>query len=198
MSSEIRHEWYQTEQKVVVSVFIKNAQSRNCIVQIERESFSVTADDVSALEFKLAHPINEAQSTFKLLSVKLEVTLKKLSGDRWDTLEKVAERESAPAQNMQAAQSAAPSAGVAPKDHKDWDKLVKDICEKEDIEKVSASLRPCVALNNGDLPLQPENDAVNSLFQKIYSDSNPEIQRAMNKSFTESGKATNSLQTIAH
>lgn len=155
MSSEIRHEWYQTEQKVVVSVFIKDAQRRNCVVQIERESFSVTADDVPKSEFKLAHPIDEAQSTFKVLSVKLEVTLKKLSGDRWDTLEKVAQRESAPAQKMQAAQPAAPSAGVAPKDHKDWDKLVKDLCEKEEIEKVSASPRPRVTLVTVNFPSSP-------------------------------------------
>lgn len=35
--------------------------------------------------------------------------------------------------------------------------------------------------------LQSEGDNINSLFEKIYSGSSPEIQRAMNKSFTESG-----------
>lgn len=38
------------------------------------------------------------------------------------------------------------------------------------------------------LQFQSESDALNNLFQKIYSDSDPDIQRAMNKSFTESGK----------
>jgi len=35
--------------------------------------------------------------------------------------------------------------------------------------------------------LDKAEDELNTLFQKIYSGSNPEVQRAMNKSFSESG-----------
>lgn len=133
MSSSVRHEWYQTDQKVVVSLFIKNAQNLNCNVTIESEQLSLTADEISKVEFKLAHPINVAESSYKVLSVKVEVSLKKLSGERWETLEKIPDKEALPAVIMQAPQSV----GVVPKDHKDWDKLTKDLCEKEQIEKVN-------------------------------------------------------------
>lgn len=43
--------------------------------------------------------------------------------------------------------------------------------------------------------LQAESDELNNLFQKIYSGSNPDIQRAMNKSFTESGNSGTSICT---
>lgn len=133
MSTSVRHEWYQTDQKVVVSLFIKNAQNRNCNVTIESEQFSLTADEINKAEFKLAHPINAAESSFKVLSVKVEVSLKKVSGDRWDTLEKVPQKEPPPTVKMQSP----PVVGAVPKTHKDWDKLTKDICEKEEIEKVN-------------------------------------------------------------
>lgn len=34
---------------------------------------------------------------------------------------------------------------------------------------------------------QSEENEINALFQKIYAGADPEVQRAMNKSFTESG-----------
>lgn len=45
-----------------------------------------------------------------------------------------------------------------------------------------------VEFSNCSLYLQAEETEINSLFQKIYASANPEVQRAMNKSFTESGK----------
>lgn len=33
-----------------------------------------------------------------------------------------------------------------------------------------------------------EAKQLNGLFERIYNDSNPDVRRAMNKSFTESGK----------
>ena len=48
---------------------------------------------------------------------------------------------------------------------RDWDKLVAEVKEEEKNEK-------------------PEGDAaLNSLFQKIYSDGSDEVKKAMNKSF---------------
>lgn len=35
--------------------------------------------------------------------------------------------------------------------------------------------------------IKDEAKQLNNLFERIYSDSNPEVRRAMNKSFTESG-----------
>lgn len=35
--------------------------------------------------------------------------------------------------------------------------------------------------------IQDEAKQLNGLFERIYSESNPDVRRAMNKSFTESG-----------
>lgn len=199
---QIRHEWYQTDQKVVVELFIKNAQNRNCEVNIKSDHVVVNADDLPEVKFNLLHPINFAQSTHKFSTLKIELTLVKLSGERWSTLEKTTESAPTPAPIVHSApvaveQSSAQSgsSGVVPKHPKDWDKLVKDIWEKEDLEKVSITIfqiqlsspNKILIFFNTQYELQNETDALNSLFQKIYSDSDPEIQRAMNKSYTESG-----------
>lgn len=144
---QIRHEWYQTDQKVVVELFIKNAQNRNCKVNIESDHVVVTADDLPEVKFNLLHPINFAQSSHKFSSLKIELTLVKLSGERWSTLEKTTESAPTPEPIVHSApipivEQSAPSgsSGVVPKHPKDWDKLVKDIWEKEDLEKVSTQI----------------------------------------------------------
>lgn len=135
-SSSVRHEWYQTDQKVVISVFIKNAQSRNCKVDIKSDSVSLTADDISPFDIQLAHPINESESTFKVLSVKVEISLRKITGEKWNELEKSASNANEPAAPMTSVEAVKSTPATAPKDPKDWDKLVKTIYEKEDLEKV--------------------------------------------------------------
>lgn len=42
--------------------------------------------------------------------------------------------------------------------------------------------------------IKEESKQLNSLFTKIYQDASPEVQRAMNKSFTESGMKKKSFQ----
>lgn len=140
---QVRHEWYQTNEKVVITLFIKNAQNRNCEVNIKSDSVLVTADDLPNIKFDLLHAINLAQSTHNFFSVKIEVTLFKLIGERWSTLEKTTENALTSAPAIVASQPVDAAigglGGVVPKDPKDWDKLVKDIWEKEDLEKVSHS-----------------------------------------------------------
>lgn len=151
---QVRHEWYQTDRKVVITLFIKNAESRKCEVDIKTDSVRVTADDLPDVKFNLLHPINQAESTHKFFSVKIELTLIKLNGERWESLERTADNVVTPAPALAEvkpdvkAPIEAPSAsggqpGVVPKNPKDWDKLVKDIWEKEDLEKVSSIALAC-------------------------------------------------------
>lgn len=146
---QVRHEWYQTDQKVVITLFIKNAQNRKCEINIGADHVSVIADDLPEVKFNLLHTINQAQSTHKIFSVKIELTLVKLNGERWATLEKTTEKAPTPAATVpvvveqsasapvEAPSIASGSSATVPKNPKDWDKLVKDIWEKEDLEKVS-------------------------------------------------------------
>jgi len=171
----VRHDWYQTDQKVVVSVHIKNAADKNCKVDIKPDRIEVTGDDDISLQLDLLHDINADVSGYKISPIKIEVSLQKLSGDFWPTLIKTGETmlPAAPmatvndGANGNAAVVNEDKQAVKPKNHKEWDKLANELYVQENLDKAE--------------------DELNTLFQKIYSGSNPEVQRAMNKSFSESG-----------
>lgn len=170
--SSLRHDWYQTEQKVVIAVLVKNAESRNCTVDIQSQRVSVRGEDLE-LDFDLQHEIDASKSTFRILSVKVEITLHKLVGERWPSLTKQENATSATIQSLPkqlpvVQQSQSQTQTSPSKKDKNWDRVVKDAWEKEEIDK-------------------DEEKQLNNLFERIYSDSNPEVRRAMNKSFTESG-----------
>lgn len=141
----VRYDFYQTDQKVVIAVQIKNAAERNCVVDIGADRVTVKGDEDISLELALFDKINDAESTYRITPIKIEISLKKIIGDRWPTLTKADGAPAAPAIPMvpvpdssatgdQTVQTA--MASVKPKDHKDWDKVVKEICTKEDVDKV--------------------------------------------------------------
>lgn len=123
MSATVRHDWYQTEEKVVVNVMLKKAAELNCKVTIEEDRLLVEADGDVRLEFHLCEPINVKNSTYKMGTVKVEVTLVKLVGRRWADLTK---------------EKAETKPEVVSIYRQDWDSLAKSI-EKEKAE-VSFSL----------------------------------------------------------
>lgn len=146
--ANVRHDWYQSDQKVVINVLIKNAAEQNCKVDIQSDSVVVHGDNNINLKLDLWHQINPTLSSYKISSVKIEISLAKLIGERWPSLIKTTENEPATCSTSRltnlaeanvsknpAAESDTAS-GSKPKDHKDWDKVVKDIWEKEDLEKV--------------------------------------------------------------
>jgi len=174
----VNYEWYQTDQKVVVTVKIKQAAEKNCVVNITADRLTVTGDENINLSLDLLESINEQESGYKISPIKIEVTLKKVTGDRWPTLVKSDEAAKIPAVPMATlptgtttgttAGSTSDAVAKAPRNHTDWDRLANDMYANEGLDK--------------------ESDAeINGLFQKIYATATPEVRRAMNKSFTESG-----------
>lgn len=131
----LRHDWYQSEQKVVIDVLIKNANNLNCTVDITTSAVSICGDDGIELHFDLAHDIDTTKSSFRVLSVKVEITLQKLAGERWTNL--VKDNDTETAAKVQAIPKAAePTPSTAPRNDKNWDRVVRDACEKEQIEQV--------------------------------------------------------------
>lgn len=114
-STALKHDWYQTEEKVVVNIMIKKAEELNCKVTIEQDRLLLEADGDHRLELHLCESINAEKSYHKIGSVKVEVTLMKLVGRSWADLTK----EKAEAK---------PKAVKIYK--QDWDSLAKSI-EKE-------------------------------------------------------------------
>ena len=84
--SQISHDWYQTETQVVVEVRIKKLSGDQVKVEMRETSLSVTAKlptgSEYSLELELAHPVLPLQSSYKVLSTKIEIKLKKCEGER--------------------------------------------------------------------------------------------------------------------
>lgn len=146
---------------------------------------NVTPASEYNLELDLFKEIVPSESTFTILSSKIEFNLKKKDvGVRWDNLEGPPPNSTAGATagtttaSSTVVQSLAdvPSTQQQPlkyptssKKPHDWDKLATNIAEEEKSETLE-----------GDA-------ALNQLFQKIYSGGSDEVRKAMNKSFQESG-----------
>ncbi|KCV69923.1 hypothetical protein H696_03388 [Fonticula alba] len=115
----------------------------------------------------LFQAIKPAESTFAVFSTKIELKLAKaLAGLRWAELEGTDPEQGAPS----VAAVAAPAEPPAPRLRQptDWSRLEREIEEEE------KNFTP-----SGD-------QALNKLFQDIYSKADPDTRRAMMKSYVES------------
>ncbi|XP_065120855.1 protein SGT1 homolog [Paramisgurnus dabryanus] len=161
-----RHDWYQTESQVVVTIMMKNAKKDDVFVNFSEKQLTAVvkllSEDDYCLNLHLLHPIVPEQSTFRILSTKIEIKMKKTEAIRWEKLE----GEGALPNVKHFTPNQYPSSSHYTRN---WDKVVVEISEEEKNEKLE-----------GDA-------ALNKLFQQIYSDGSDEVRRAMNKSFMESG-----------
>ncbi|XP_051016838.1 protein SGT1 homolog [Acomys russatus] len=167
--SKIKYDWYQTESQVIITLMIKNVQKNDVNVEFSEKELSAlvklpSGEDYS-LKLRLFHPIIPGQSTFKVLTTKIEIKMKKPEAVRWEKLEGQGDVPT-PKQFIADVKNLYPSSSHYTRN---WDKLVGEIKEEEKNEKLE-----------GDA-------ALNKLFQQIYSDGSDEVKRAMNKSFMESG-----------
>ncbi|KFQ77185.1 Suppressor of G2 allele of SKP1, partial [Phoenicopterus ruber ruber] len=163
------YDWYQTESQVIVTIMIKNVQKDDVSVQFSEKEMNASVRLPSGedynLKLVLLHSIVPEQSTFKVLSTKVEIKMKKPEAVRWEKLEGQGDSPKLK-QFTPDTQHLYPSSSHYTRN---WDKLVVEIKEEEKNEKLE-----------GDA-------ALNKLFQQIYSDGSDEVKRAMNKSFMESG-----------
>ncbi|KAI9487752.1 MAG: calcium-activated chloride channel-domain-containing protein [Benjaminiella poitrasii] len=154
-----RHEWFQNDSYVTIEVFVKQIKPEDITLNFFEDSLSLTiklpnGSDYSLELEPLAHNIIPKESTYQVLSTKIEIKLKKeMAGLMWGAL------ESEDDQKIQM-NTATPSSNKT----KDWNKLTQEIEDEK-----------------------PEGEqALNALFQQIYSDADPDTKRAMMKSFVES------------
>lgn len=170
----IKHDWYQTEATVVVTVLVKNVQPDKLYINFSENSLNVdlTVDEhEQKLEYYLAHKIVPEQCSYKITPSKIEIKLSKLEGLRWDKLEGDPEKE-VPKIISQASAvqiTDGPPPYPTSKKGKDWSAIEKDMKDQESKEK------------------REGKEAVNQLFQEIYSKGSDEVKKAMNKSYIESG-----------
>mmetsp|Transcript_28451 Transcript_28451/g.31608 ORF Transcript_28451/g.31608 Transcript_28451/m.31608 type:complete len:383 (+) Transcript_28451:54-1202(+) len=159
-----RHDWFQTTQKITVSVFAKNQKKEDVKVDIQKGELSVCIKLLEGKEFildlELCDEVVPAESKFVVLSSKIEISLKKATPNQWPTLENTG-------------QSAREWATVSdPKNkpkRKDWDKIAEDLYEEDNTD--------------GDHKLNKRL----KVFRDIFAGATDDQRRAMQKSFQESG-----------
>ncbi|XP_048835908.1 protein SGT1 homolog [Brienomyrus brachyistius] len=141
---------------------VKKAKKDDVCVSFEEEKIGVVVktapQEEKHLKFQLSHPVAPQESTFKILSTKIEIKMKKSEATRWEALE----MEGAQANGKPFTPNQYPSSSLY---SRNWDKLVGDIKEEEKNEKLE------------------RDTALSKLFQQIDSDSSDDIRRAMRKSF---------------
>ncbi|EFA08477.1 protein SGT1 homolog [Tribolium castaneum] len=168
---QVKHDWYQTDAAVVITVLVKNVKEENLSVNFAKTCVTAKIkfpeqDDIE-LKFNLSHEVVPEQCSYKITPSKIEVKLKKSEGIRWAKLE--GPEDLPKAIPVEVAQTSGPPAYPTSKKGKDWSVVEKEIKEEEAKEK-------------------PEGEeALNKLFQEIYGKGSDEVKRAMNKSYMESG-----------
>ncbi|KAJ3303013.1 Leukotriene A-4 hydrolase [Kappamyces sp. JEL0829] len=163
-----RHEWYQSDSHVMISVFAK--QVKDVQVELVDRSCTLTlslgANREFQVEFDPLWDDVEGPATTQVLSTKVEVKLaKKRMGLRWnDLLGSAASQEPATLMTVPANAGAAHEYPSSSKKKKNWNQLDKSVEE----DKVEGE------------------QALNKLFKDIFANGSEETKRAMMKSFTES------------
>jgi len=174
VSSRVRHEWFQNEEYMTVSVFIKNIKKELVEVGFSERALSVTIKMPTGSDFSLeldplAHEIIPAESSFSVMSTKVEIKMKKAKvGIKWGSLEG---EDSLPGMIGGGEIEGVKYPSSSKHGPKNWDQIEKE-AEKDDSDK-------------------PDGDkALNALFQQIYRNADDDTKRAMIKSFTESSGTT--------
>ena len=92
-AGKIRHEWYQTPDQVVVTLFAKGVPKDKATIDIQEKSLSISFPMPNSSEFEfsldpLYSLINPSASSAKIMSTKAEFTLqKRAAGEKWHSLE---------------------------------------------------------------------------------------------------------------
>jgi len=172
ISTNPRHEWYQTNSHVIVTIMIKNVKKEESKIVIEEKNVDIEVKLPSSgseyqMHWNLLDNIIVPESSYTILSTKIEIKLKKSREGRWSSLEDTG----GSVQAWDAVVDTKKEKGLtypssAKHGSKDWDKVE---APKEDDDKL-----------DGDA-------ALNRLFQDIYKGASDDQRRAMLKSFQESG-----------
>ena len=199
--NKIRHEWYQQNDTVIVTLFAKGIPKDKATVEIKPASLEMSfpLPTGSTFDFSLDplfYKIDHAASSFKIMSTKAEFTLKKATpGQKWPNLEGSeptdgdfakpdgddgdAIKRAVLADGAKNSGPAYPtSAKTGPKD---WDKVASDLTKKPKKDDENGEE------GDDDVNIDDEEgDPVNGFFKKLYKGADEDTRRAMMKSYQES------------
>jgi suppressor of G2 allele of SKP1 len=183
-ANKIKHDWYQNNDNVTFTLLAKGVPKDKATIEITKDSLSISfpiQGTDSEFDYTLDPfyaEVDPTQSSHRIMSTKIEVTLRKATpGVKWHSLEgdrKVESSTDAPTAipshvltGKTNDTEAAPSYPTSSKKGaKNWDKVAKDDLGDED---------------------DVEGDETTRFFKQLYKGAGEEQQRAMMKSYQESG-----------
>ena len=202
-ADKIRHEWYQTTENVVVTLFAKGIPKALAMVEILPKTISIqfplpTGSDFQFSLDPLFADIDSASSTAKIMSTKVEFTLKKkIPGQKWPSIEGTEPILDEKDQSQEVVEeSAAVTGGLSFRDSKNagplyptssksgpknWDKLANDLVKKPKKDKEGEDEGEDDGMEDFE-----DGDPVNGFFKHLYKNADPDTRRAMMKSYSES------------
>ncbi|KAL8871714.1 MAG: hypothetical protein Q9174_002513 [Haloplaca sp. 1 TL-2023] len=200
-ANKIRHEWYQTAETVVVSLFAKGIPKDKTTIDIQSSSLAISFPLISGADYDfsldpLHGEIDPATSSTKFMTTKVDVTMKKsIVGDMWPTLESsqpamTVEDKEAEGGNEEVKRAAlatkptntAPAYPTSSKSGpKDWDKVAEDLTKRRKKDGKEGEKGDDDGLDDFE-----GGDPVNGFFKQIYSGADADTRRAMMKSYQES------------
>ena len=207
-ADKIRHEWYQTTENVVVTLFAKGIPKDKATIEILQKSLSISFPLPTGSDFQfsldpLYAKIDESASRSKVMSTKVEFTLKKLTnGQKWSSLEstelasdetvisKDGDSESLAMKRAILGDKPAESAPSYPTSSKsgpkNWDKLADDLTKKRKDKTDKKAQGDHGGDDDDGIDDYEGGDPVNGFFQQLYKGADPDTRRAMMKSYQES------------
>ncbi|KAG8766706.1 hypothetical protein FRC12_006705 [Ceratobasidium sp. 428] len=173
MPTEPRHEFYETDDKLTLSVFVKKAEADKVSVKFTNDSVDFAYDDQELHLSPLRAGIDPERSGYRVGTVKVEIWLAKLMHGRWGKLLSEGSAPGLPNPSSAAPSDSDMSAAARAANRKNWDSIVSKIPIEDKTLK--------------DDPNAGGDAALNSFFQQIYGNADEDTKRAMLKSYTESG-----------
>ena len=201
LPNNIRHEWYQQNDTVIVSLFAKGIPKDKATVDIKPNSLEVSfpLPTGSTFDFSLDPlfaSIDPSASSYKIMSTKAELTLKKATlGQKWANLEATGPVEDTikgEGENEEVKRAvfdvrttnAGPAYPTSSKSGpKNWDKLASDLTKKP---KKKGNGETADDDDDDTYIDDEEGDPVNGFFKTLYKGADDDTRRAMMKSYQES------------
>ncbi|PVF93853.1 SGS-domain-containing protein [Serendipita vermifera] len=175
MTTIPRHDFYETDERLTLSVYIRGADPEQVNIKFTPTSLLLTHGESALSLSPLKGGINPEASDYTVGKVKIEIRLVKATEGRWGSLVKESGKEEP---SLSAFPKANESGGQSSRPRKNWDSVTNEILNKEK-DKTS----------NED-PNAGGDAALNGFFQNLYKDADEDSRRAMMKSFVESGGTT--------
>ncbi|KAI0001590.1 SGS domain-containing protein [Russula vinacea] len=167
MATTLRHEFYETDEKLTLSVFDRGADPANVNVKFQPRGIHYENGD-KIMDFEpLKGQIDPEKSSFVVGKVKVEIRLVKAAHGRWGGLIGDAPDP--------LANSSAPAGTTLPQARKNWDSVTKTILDSE---------KPKTSAED---PNVSGDSTLNEFFQNLFTNADEDTKKAMMKSFQESG-----------